>query len=159
MQEYVSKYADQFRYDYAISREQTNAAGQKMYIQTKMAEPLASFSAQAFSHVSLCTRMLTIVFKFRIISQGGLRVVRLAAMLYVGVSFEFQGDLRCAAPRYAEELWELMQDEKTHIYMRLRLRRMQYPSCLVPGCCFLEKLLCNRESCYPARCMLSASTL
>ncbi|CAE7226114.1 unnamed protein product [Symbiodinium microadriaticum] len=55
-QEYISKYPDQFRYDYAISREQTNAAGQKMYIQTKMAE-------------------------------------------------------------YAEELWELMQDEKTHIYM------------------------------------------
>mmetsp|Transcript_50687 Transcript_50687/g.105518 ORF Transcript_50687/g.105518 Transcript_50687/m.105518 type:complete len:409 (-) Transcript_50687:67-1293(-) len=55
-QEYISKYPDQFRYDYAISREQKNAAGQKMYIQTKMAE-------------------------------------------------------------YAEELWELMQDEKTHIYM------------------------------------------
>ena len=36
--EYVSKYPDQFRYDYAISREQKNAAGQKMYIQTKMAE-------------------------------------------------------------------------------------------------------------------------
>eukprot|EP00439_Symbiodinium_sp_Y106_P013432 s6326_g1.t3 len=54
--EYISKYPDQFRYDYAISREQKNAAGQKMYIQTKMAE-------------------------------------------------------------YAEELWELMQDEKTHIYM------------------------------------------
>ncbi|CAE7814496.1 petH [Symbiodinium sp. CCMP2592] len=56
IQEYISKYPDQFRYDYAISREQKNAAGQKMYIQTKMAE-------------------------------------------------------------YAEELWELMQDEKTHIYM------------------------------------------
>merc|ERR1712004_124027 len=54
--EYVAKYPDQFRYDYAISREQKNAAGQKMYIQTKMAE-------------------------------------------------------------YAEDLWELMQSPKTHIYM------------------------------------------
>jgi len=53
---YKEKYPDQFRYDYAVSREQKNAAGQKMYIQTKMAE-------------------------------------------------------------YAEELWDLMQDEKTHIYM------------------------------------------
>merc|ERR1712007_269292 len=33
--EYASKYPEQFRYDYAISREQKNAAGQKMYIQTK----------------------------------------------------------------------------------------------------------------------------
>jgi len=31
-------FPDQFRYDYAISREQKNAAGQKMYIQTKLAE-------------------------------------------------------------------------------------------------------------------------
>jgi len=54
--EYKSKYPGQFRYDYAISREQKNAAGQKMYIQTKMAE-------------------------------------------------------------YTEELWNLMQDEKTHVYM------------------------------------------
>merc|ERR1712110_753534 len=54
--EYKSKYGDQFRYDYAVSREQKNAAGQKMYIQTKMAE-------------------------------------------------------------YTEELWELMQEEKTHVYM------------------------------------------
>jgi len=54
--EYVSNYPDQFRFDYAISREQKNAAGQKMYIQTKMGE-------------------------------------------------------------YADELWELMQDSKTHIYM------------------------------------------
>merc|ERR1719277_2626542 len=55
-EEYKAKYPDNFRYDYAISREQKNAAGQKMYIQTKMAE-------------------------------------------------------------YAEELWELMQSPKTHIYM------------------------------------------
>jgi len=52
--EYKSKCPDQFRFDYAISREQKNAAGQKMYIQTKMAE-------------------------------------------------------------YTEELWNLMQDEKTHV--------------------------------------------
>ncbi|CAE8587843.1 unnamed protein product [Polarella glacialis] len=54
--EYKSKYPDQFRFDYAVSREQKNAAGQKMYIQTKMAE-------------------------------------------------------------YAEELWELMQNPMTHVYM------------------------------------------
>jgi len=54
--EYKTKFPDQFRYDYAISREQKNSAGQKMYIQTKMAE-------------------------------------------------------------YTEELWNLMQDEKTHVYM------------------------------------------
>lgn len=29
---------DNFKYDYAISREQKNAAGDKMYIQTRMAE-------------------------------------------------------------------------------------------------------------------------
>merc|ERR1712066_144082 len=54
--EYTKKFPGQFRADYAVSREQENAAGQKMYIQTKMAE-------------------------------------------------------------YAEELWELMQSPKTHIYM------------------------------------------
>merc|ERR1712099_1767 len=54
--EYKSKYPELFRYDYAVSREQKNAAGQKMYIQTKMAE-------------------------------------------------------------YTEELWELMQSPKTHVYM------------------------------------------
>merc|ERR1712084_150800 len=36
--EYKEKYPDNFRYDYAVSREDKNAAGQKMYIQTKMAE-------------------------------------------------------------------------------------------------------------------------
>jgi ferredoxin--NADP+ reductase len=55
-QEYKAKYPTQWRYDYAVSREDKNAAGQKMYIQTKMAE-------------------------------------------------------------FAEELWELMQDKKTYIYM------------------------------------------
>merc|ERR1712176_158831 len=53
---YLKDYADQFRVDYAVSREQKNAAGQKMYIQTKMAE-------------------------------------------------------------YGEDLWKLMQNEKTHVYM------------------------------------------
>merc|ERR1712054_404986 len=37
-QEYKEKFPNQFRYDYAISREQKNAAGQKMYIQTRIAE-------------------------------------------------------------------------------------------------------------------------
>ena len=55
-QAYKKEFPDQFRYDYAVSREDKNAAGQKMYIQTKMAE-------------------------------------------------------------YAEELWELMQDKRTHVYM------------------------------------------
>jgi ferredoxin--NADP+ reductase len=54
--DYTSKFPDQFRFDYAVSREDKNAAGQKMYIQTKMAE-------------------------------------------------------------YREDLWQLMQDKKTHIYM------------------------------------------
>merc|ERR1712232_398090 len=55
-QECVKNYGDQFRFDYAVSREDKNAAGQKMYIQTKMAE-------------------------------------------------------------FADELWEMMQSPKTHIYM------------------------------------------
>ena len=33
-----AKAPDNFRVDYAISREETNAAGEKMYIQTRMAE-------------------------------------------------------------------------------------------------------------------------
>nr|AKR52926.1 chloroplast ferredoxin-NADP+ reductase [Polykrikos lebourae] len=37
-QDYVKRFPDQFRFDYAVSREDKNAAGQKMYIQTKMAE-------------------------------------------------------------------------------------------------------------------------
>merc|ERR1712190_334924 len=53
---YAAEFPDQFRYDYAVSREQTNAAGEKMYIQKKMGE-------------------------------------------------------------YAEELWDLMQSPKTHVYM------------------------------------------
>merc|ERR1719253_1660606 len=53
---YKKEFPTQWRHDYAVSREQKNAAGQKMYIQTKMAE-------------------------------------------------------------FADELWELMQDKKAHIYM------------------------------------------
>merc|ERR1711972_419045 len=54
--EYKKNFPDQYRYEYAISREQKNAAGQKMYIQTKLAE-------------------------------------------------------------YAEEVWDLLQLPKTHVYM------------------------------------------
>merc|ERR1719440_2648945 len=36
--EYAAKSPENFRYDYAVSREQKNAAGQKMYIQTRIAE-------------------------------------------------------------------------------------------------------------------------
>ena len=34
----LSKYPDNFRLDYALSREQTNADGGKMYIQDKVKE-------------------------------------------------------------------------------------------------------------------------
>merc|ERR1712151_784292 len=54
--EYAAKFPENFRYDYAISREQKNAEGQKMYIQTKIAE-------------------------------------------------------------YAQEVWDLMQSDKTHLYI------------------------------------------
>jgi ferredoxin--NADP+ reductase len=54
--EYIEKFPDQFKCDYAVSREQKNAKGEKMYIQTKMAE-------------------------------------------------------------YRDELWKLMQLEKTHVYL------------------------------------------
>jgi len=55
--EYTEKYADQFRYDYAVSREQTNAAGQKMYIQTKMAEyteELWELMQKPNTHIYMC---------------------------------------------------------------------------------------------------------
>merc|ERR1719183_2689346 len=55
-QEYKKKFPDQFRYEYAVSREQKNAAGEKMYIQTRLKE-------------------------------------------------------------YAEEVWDLMQMPKTHLYV------------------------------------------
>jgi ferredoxin--NADP+ reductase len=54
--EYKEKFPEQYRYDYAVSREQKNAEGQKMYIQTRIAE-------------------------------------------------------------YAQELWDLLQNKKTHLYI------------------------------------------
>jgi ferredoxin--NADP+ reductase len=36
--EYKKNFPDQYRYEYAISREQKNAEGKKMYIQTRLAE-------------------------------------------------------------------------------------------------------------------------
>merc|ERR1711959_146609 len=36
--EYKEKFPDQYRYEYAVSREQKNAAGEKMYIQTRLKE-------------------------------------------------------------------------------------------------------------------------
>ena len=55
--DYVAKYPGQFRYDYAVSREQTNAAGQKMYIQTKMAEyteELWALMQKENTHIYMC---------------------------------------------------------------------------------------------------------
>jgi len=55
--EYKAKYPGQFRYDYAVSREQKNAAGQKMYIQTKMAEyaeDLWELMQKPNTHVYMC---------------------------------------------------------------------------------------------------------
>merc|ERR1712014_118836 len=56
-QDYKTKYPDNFRYDYAVSREQKNAAGQKMYIQTKMAEyteELWELMQKENTHVYMC---------------------------------------------------------------------------------------------------------
>merc|ERR1712056_15461 len=55
--EYKKEYPDQFRYDYAVSREDKNAAGQKMYIQTKMAEyaeELWELMQKPNTHVYMC---------------------------------------------------------------------------------------------------------
>jgi ferredoxin--NADP+ reductase len=55
--EYKAKYPDQFKFDYAISREQKNEAGQKMYIQTRMAEyreELWTLMQQSNTHVYMC---------------------------------------------------------------------------------------------------------
>merc|ERR1712176_266322 len=55
--EYKEKYPDQFRYDYAVSREDKNAAGQKMYIQTKMAEyaeELWELMQKPNTHIYMC---------------------------------------------------------------------------------------------------------
>merc|ERR1719284_1732355 len=55
--EYKEKYPTQFRYDYAVSREDKNAAGQKMYIQTKMAEyadELWELMQKPTTHIYMC---------------------------------------------------------------------------------------------------------
>merc|ERR1712073_222603 len=55
--EYKDKYPTQFRYDYAVSREDKNAAGQKMYIQTKMAEyadELWELMQKPTTHIYMC---------------------------------------------------------------------------------------------------------
>merc|ERR1712187_1049453 len=55
--EYAKKYPDQWRCDYAVSREQKNAAGQKMYIQTKMAEyaeELWELMQKPNTHIYMC---------------------------------------------------------------------------------------------------------
>jgi len=55
--EYLSKYPDQFRIYHAVSREQKNAAGQKMYIQTKMAEyaeDIWALMQKENTHIYMC---------------------------------------------------------------------------------------------------------
>mmetsp|Transcript_98551 Transcript_98551/g.211256 ORF Transcript_98551/g.211256 Transcript_98551/m.211256 type:complete len:424 (-) Transcript_98551:86-1357(-) len=55
--EYKAKYGDQWRHDYAVSREDKNAAGQKMYIQTKMAEyrdELWELMQKPNTHIYMC---------------------------------------------------------------------------------------------------------
>merc|ERR1712157_220590 len=56
-QEFAEKFPENFRYDYAISREQKNAAGQKMYIQTRIAEyaqDIWDLLQNKKSHVYMC---------------------------------------------------------------------------------------------------------
>merc|ERR1712107_752856 len=55
--QYKAKCPDQFRFDYAISREEQNAAGEKMYIQTKVAEhgdELWELMQKPNTHVYMC---------------------------------------------------------------------------------------------------------
>ena len=73
-------------------------------------------SKQFFLISILCRRMLTIV--FTIATHSGLRAGQASG--HVTLWGLLRAQCIFAAPRYAEELWELMQDEKTHIYMRLR---------------------------------------
>merc|ERR1712151_895056 len=54
---YKEKYPDQWRFDYAVSREDKNEAGQKMYIQTKMAEfreELWELMQKPNTHIYMC---------------------------------------------------------------------------------------------------------
>lgn len=56
-QSYRENFPEQFRCDYAVSREDKNAAGEKMYIQTKMAEhaeELWSLMQKPNTHVYMC---------------------------------------------------------------------------------------------------------
>jgi len=55
--EYKKSFPDNFRYDYAVSREQKNEAGQKMYIQTKMGEyveELWDLMQKPNTHIYMC---------------------------------------------------------------------------------------------------------
>jgi ferredoxin--NADP+ reductase len=55
--EYVKNFPGQFKFDYAVSREDKNAAGQKMYIQTKMAEyteELWALMQKENTHIYMC---------------------------------------------------------------------------------------------------------
>eukprot|EP00927_Polykrikos_kofoidii_P047582 TRINITY_DN41815_c0_g1_i1.p1 TRINITY_DN41815_c0_g1~~TRINITY_DN41815_c0_g1_i1.p1 ORF type:complete len:481 (-),score=69.99 TRINITY_DN41815_c0_g1_i1:100-1368(-) len=55
--DYAEKFPSQFRYDYAISREQRDAVGQKMYIHNKMAEygeELWDLMQSPKTHVFVC---------------------------------------------------------------------------------------------------------
>jgi len=55
--EYRAKYPDHFRYDYAISREQKSATGEKMYIQTRMkeyGEELWKWITDPKTHIYVC---------------------------------------------------------------------------------------------------------
>merc|ERR1719262_616912 len=54
---FKKEYPDQFRYEYAISREQKSASGQKMYIQTKVqeyAEEVWDLLQYKKTHVYIC---------------------------------------------------------------------------------------------------------
>merc|ERR1712187_483651 len=56
-QEVAAKYPENFRYEYAISREQKNEAGEKMYIQTRLAEyatELWDLLQSPKTHVYMC---------------------------------------------------------------------------------------------------------
>jgi len=55
--EYKEKHQSQLFYDYAVSREQKNAAGQKMYIETKMVdytEELWELMQKPNTHIHMC---------------------------------------------------------------------------------------------------------
>lgn len=53
----LKRYPDQFRLDYALSREQTNTKGGKMYIQDKARARGDRQSSRTPSRLSLCTAL------------------------------------------------------------------------------------------------------